>query len=359
MVYVEGYALCSALGDSAKSSVQELKKSRVEPSLLKDDNKYFYMKNPPKNDYYDIMEHVARVAIEDANLTQNDIINLGLFIGTSSAKLPLNENFLREGKELLEEVNSSEISAILSERLKIRSFSTLISTACTSSANALVQAKEMIEAGLIDKALVLGVELYNELSIKGFDSFLLLSKDEIRSFDKNRTGTILGEGVSAVILGKEKSNFEFSAGAVIVDITSITSPSVDALVRVMKQSMKEANIEPKDISLIKAHATATLHNDAVEADAISQLFLDSPKVLSFKPYLGHTMGACGTNELVLLMQTLKENFVPKTPNFEELDPEHPLQPTIASSDATYGYSLLNYLGFGGNNCCLVLKYGGE
>ena len=359
MVYVEGYALCSALGDSAKSSMQGLKKSLVEPTLLQDDNKYFYMKNPPTNDYYDIMEHVARVAIEDANLTQDDIRNLGLFIGTSSAKLPLNENFLREGKALLEEVNSSEISAILSERLKIQSFNTLISTACTSSANALVQAKEMIESRLIDKALVLGIELYNELSIKGFDSFLLLSKDTIRPFDKNRDGVILGEGVSAVVLGKEKSEFELSAGTIMLDTSSITSPSVDALVRVMKQSMKEANIEPKDISLIKAHATATIHNDAVEADAINQLFLNPPKVLSFKPYIGHTMGACGTNELVLLMQTLKENFVPKTPNFEEFDSEHPLQPTVTSSDATYGYSLLNYLGFGGNNCCLILKYDGE
>jgi len=359
MVYVEGYALCSALGESVEASMQQLKVSTLEPTRLKDDNKYFYLKNSPTDDYYNIMEHVAKVAMQDANLMQNKIENLGLFIGTSSAKLPLNENLLREGKTLLEEVNVSEVSAVLTERLKIKGFSTLISTACTSSANALVQAKEMIASGLIEKALVLGVELYNELSIKGFDSFLLLSKDKIRPFDKNRNGVILGEGVSAVILGKEKSAFEFSAGTVMLDISSITSPSEEALVKVMKQSIKEANIEPKDISLIKAHATATLHNDAVEADAINQLFSKRPKVLSFKPYLGHTMGACGTNELVLLMQTLKENFVPKTPNFEELDHEHPLEPTLTSSDSTYGYSLLNYFGFGGNNCCLVVKYSGE
>jgi hypothetical protein len=71
MVYVEGYALCSALGESAETSMQQLKISALEASLLKDANKYFYMKNPPKNDYYDIMEHVAKVAMEDANLTQN------------------------------------------------------------------------------------------------------------------------------------------------------------------------------------------------------------------------------------------------------------------------------------------------
>lgn len=357
MVFIEGYALCSALGSSATSSIEGLQSSTIEPKLLEDKNKYFYMETPPSNDYYDMMEHIAKTAIEDANLTTNEIENLALFIGTSSAKLPINEKLLKEGKALLEEVNMNEVSSILAKRLNIKSFNTVISTACTSSANALVQAKEMIASGLIDKALVLGVELYNELSIKGFDSFLLLSKEKIRPFDKNRDGVILGEGVSAVVLGKEKNHFALAAGTVMLDTSSITSPSANALVKVIEQSLKEANIEPKDISLIKAHATATIHNDAVEADAINELFEKPPKVLSFKPYIGHTMGACGTNELVLLMQTLKENFVPKTPNFEELDPKHALQPTLTSSDATYGYSLLNYLGFGGNNCCLILKYG--
>jgi 3-oxoacyl-[acyl-carrier-protein] synthase-1 len=359
MVYIEGYALCSALGNSAKNSVGQLKVGTVEASTLEDKNKYFYLKDHEESDYYESMINVAKTAIEDANLTENERANLGLFIGTSSAKLPINEAFLREDKESLTEINIVEVSDILTARLKINGFSTLISTACTSSANALVQAKEMIESGLINKALVLGVELYNELSIKGFDSFLLLSKEQVRPFDKHRNGVILGEGVSAVILGKKKSSFELCSGSVMLDIGSITSPSTDALVKVMNDAIAEANIEPKDISLIKAHATATLHNDAVEADAINQLFSKLPKVLSFKPYIGHTMGACGSNELVLLMETLKENFIPKTPNFVELDPEHPLTPTQMSSNSSYGYTLLNYFGFGGNNCCLVLKYDGK
>jgi len=357
MIYVEGYALCSALGTTVQSSVKQLKNGEVNPIDIANGNKYFQIENRQEDDYYDIMEKIARDAIKEARLNKEEITNLGLFIGTSSAKLPLNESLLKSGQdELLEEVNVAEVGEILAQRLGIKGFKTLISTACTSSANALVQAREMIESGLIDKALVLGVELYNELSVKGFDSFLLLSKDKIRPFDKHRDGVILGEGVSAVILGKEKSDFELSSGSIMLDTSSITSPSVEALVSVMKQSMKEANIAPNDISLIKAHATATLHNDAVEADAINKLFSSLPKVLSFKPYIGHTMGACGTNELVLLMQTLKENFVPKTPNFEELDPEHPLEPTLTSSTSDYGYSLLNYFGFGGNNCCLVIKY---
>jgi len=356
MVYIEGYALYSSLGESAKTSISQLKKGVLEPTLLEDGNKYFYLKNLLTNNYYDLIESIAKDAIENAKLTKDEISKLGLFIGTSSAKLPLNETLLKEGKAVLEEVNVAEISKIIMKRLNMNGFSTLISTACTSSANALVQAKEMIESGLIEKALILGVELYNELSIKGFDSFLLLSKDKIRPFDKHRDGVILGEGLSAVILGKKVNDFELCSGSILLDIGSITSPSSEALTKVMTKAIKEANIDPKDISLIKAHATATLHNDAVEADAINELFPKLPKVLSFKPYLGHTMGACGTNELVLLMQSLKENFVPKTANFAESDPEHPLEPTLHTSEATYGYSLLNYFGFGGNNCCLVVRH---
>ena len=359
MIYIEGYALCSALGKNIESSVKQLKIGDVEPINLEDGNKYFQIEKHQENDYYEIMEKIAKNAIEDAKLSESDIKHLGLFIGTSSAKLPLNESLLRGGQdELLEEVNVAEVGEILAQRLNIKGFSTLISTACTSSANALVQAKEMIESGLIDKALVLGVELYNELSIKGFDSFLLLSKDKVRPFDKHRDGVILGEGVSAVILGKEKSDFEFSSGSIMLDTGSITSPSSEALVKVMQKAIKEANIEEQDISLIKAHATATLHNDAVEADAINELFPSLPKVFSFKPYIGHTMGACGTNELVLLMESLKVGFIPKTANFLELDPEHPLEPTLTSSQSSHGYSLLNYFGFGGNNCCLVIKHEG-
>ena len=355
MIYIEGYALCSSLGNSVESSFEQLRKSPIEPSTLEDGNKYFHLNEHQENNYYDIMERIARDAIRNAKLSNDEIMNLGLFIGTSSAKLPINEAFLKMGKEILEEINMAEVSQVLAKRLNIKGFTTLISTACTSSSNALVQAKEMIESGLIDKALIVGVELYNELSIKGFDSFLLLSKDQIRPFDKNRTGVILGEAVSAVILGKKKSSFELCAGEIMLDTNSITSPSVDALVKVMNATIEQANIEPKDISLIKAHATATLHNDAVEADAINQLFTNPPKVLSLKPYLGHTMGACGTNELVLLIQALKENFIPKTPNFSELDPEHPLEPTLTASDASSEYTLLNYLGFGGNNCCLIIR----
>ena len=358
MIFVEGYALTCALGESAKRSVEALKSEPKEPNRLADGNRYYFFREASAKEYYQTIEAIAKEAILDANLNQEEINNLGLFIGTSSPKLPLYEAYLK--KETQEETSLYvyEVTQKLAHALEIKGFKTLISTACTSSANALVQAKEMIASGLIEKALILGVEFYNELSIKGFESFLLLSKDKIAPFDKNRNGVILGEGISAVILGKKKSLFRVASGVIHVDTNAITSPRATSLEAIMRQSIKEAHIEPNHIQMVKAHATATLHNDEVEAQALKQIFTNNTVITSFKPYLGHTMGACGTNELVLLMEALKDGFMPKTLNFSQEDPKQPLTPLLYQKKAKEGHYLLNNFAFGGNNCCVVLEFQG-
>ena len=359
MVFVEGYALNCACGATAQSSIETLKQETISPRQLNDGNRYYFLKEQATTDYYQQIEKIANEAIKDANLSKEEIASLGLFIGTSSPKLPLYECYLRGESKEESSLYVTELTQTLSEALKINGFRTLISTACTSSANALVQAKEMIESGLIDKALVVGVELYNELSIKGFDAFLLLSRDKIRPFDANRDGVILGEGLSAVVLGKKETTMELSAATVMLDTNAITSPTASSLKEIMQTTIQQKELNPSDLVMVKAHATATLHNDDVEADALNELFGEKrPFISSFKPYLGHTMGACGTNELVLLMESLKQGFIPKTINFNQEDPQHRLTPLLHEEQAQKGYYLLNYFGFGGNNCCLLLNFKG-
>ncbi|HIP51069.1 MAG TPA: hypothetical protein EYG94_03185 [Campylobacterales bacterium] len=358
MIYIEGYSLNCSLGKSATESILNLQKRVVQPSTLSDDNKYYYIEEHQEQNYYESIVKIAREAILDAKISKEELHKIGLFIGTSSAKLPINEALLKANDEMLEKLNLSELSSIVMEELEIKGFNTIISTACTSSANALLQAKEMIEAGLIEKALVVGIELFNELSIKGFNSFQLLSQDKIRPFDKHRDGVILGEGLSAIVLGRKQSSFEFTSGSILVDTASITSPTSTNLIKVMKNAMTKAKLSPKDISTIKAHATGTLENDKAEAEAIIHLFPSYTNITTLKPYIGHTMGACGTNELVLLMESLKQNFIPKALNFSQVDDIHPLKPLTLNIPAISGYYLLNYLGFGGNNCCLIIKYNG-
>ncbi len=360
MIYIEGYALITSLGKSAKASVSALREENIKPiskPLFMDGIKYYKILDSKPLDYYDQIEQVAKSAISHANINPKEIENMALFIGTSSAKLPLNEYYAQESGELLKDLYMSEVSEIIAKKLGIKGFRTIISTACTSSANALIQAKEMIESGLIKKALVVGVELYNQLTLKGFDSFMLLTKTEMKPFDKDRDGIILGEALSAVVLGHNPSQFGLVGGAVTVDTSSITAPHHNNLKEVMSQALKNANIHPHEIELIKAHATASIQNDISEAKAINLLFSKKvPPVLPLKPYIGHTMGACGTNELVLFLESLKEGFIPKAIHFENRDEACALTPNLEELEAKKGYYLLNYFGFGGNNSSLVMHY---
>ena len=91
MIFIEGYALNCALGDSAKSSVEALKREPKEPSTLEDNNRYYFFQEASNKNYYQQIEAIAKEAISNANLNDHEIKDLGLFIGTSSTKLPLYE----------------------------------------------------------------------------------------------------------------------------------------------------------------------------------------------------------------------------------------------------------------------------
>ena len=359
MIYVEGYALISPLGDSAEEAVNSLKNYDYEPEKLESGHLYYKIKNIKPLDYYDIIEKSIRDAIKHAKIPEESLTNTALFIGTSSAKLPLNEKYAKEDGVLLKDLYVDEITDIISKRIGLNGFKTIISTACTSSSNALIQAREMINSGLIERAIVVGVELHNVLSIRGFESFMLLTKSKIMPFDKDRDGIILGEAVSTVVLSKNKSAFELAGGAIKVDTNSITAPTPKSLAMVMDEAIKSAQIDAKDIIVIKTHSTATRQNDEAEAQGIGIVFdKQIPQVVTLKPYIGHTMGACGTNEMVLLLESLRQGFIPKSINFESMDSDCMIEPSLHETAAKNGYYLLNYFGFGGNNSSLVLKYTG-
>lgn len=356
MIYIEGYALISSLGKSAKESIECLRNKPILPLDIEGIKYYRIVNNEPLG-YYDSIEKVVRDAIDDAKISTEELKSTALFIGTSSAKLPINEAHAKECGVLLKDLYMSEVGDIIAKRIGLSGYRTIISTACTSSSNALIQAKEMIESGLIKRAIVVGVELYNELSIKGFDSFMLLSKNSLRPFDKSRDGIVLGEALSAIVLGDKPSDVTLVGGAICVDTGSITAPNFKNLKDVMHQAILSAKIIPNDIKLIKAHATASIQNDIAEAQAISLLFgKNRPNILTLKPYIGHTMGACGTNEFALLLASFEQGIIPKSINSNEIDEECGVTPNLEELVAKEGYYLLNYFGFGGNNSSLVIKY---
>ncbi|MBI5612687.1 MAG: hypothetical protein HY942_06455 [Gammaproteobacteria bacterium] len=240
-----------------------------------------------------------------------------------------------------------------------------LSTACSSSANALLVAADLIRRGQVERALVIGVEGLSAVALSGFHSLLLLDPQGCRPFDADRRGMQLGEAVAAVLLEGEHSKTSRDTGASLLgganlcDIHHVTSAAPDgsAMRAVMEMALADAGLAPADIALIKAHGTGSPDNDAAEAAAMRALFGDDlPPFTGLKRYLGHTLGACGAVELAALLGCLRAGFVPPTAGFSAPDPELRIAPLVESRPAPTGAAMLNFFGFGGNYASLIVSH---
>ncbi len=363
MIYINGYEIISAIGENLEQNIDAIKEERTNISkinTLKDrENLYYKIKDLKQEDFFDILEKTIVSALKMADIDNSE--DIALFTGTSSINIALNEDIYNKTSEILQDANIKTINLTLKKRLGIKGFETIISSTCSSSSNALLQAKNMIECGLIDKAIVVGYELFNQLCFAGFDTFMLLSPKKIKPFCQDRDGTILGEAVSAIVISKKKSKFCISGGATRVDTTNITSSKPDGskIAHIIKDSLKNANIKNQEIIAIKAHAAGTFQSDEIEAKAIHAVFDLLPPVFTLKPFIGHTMGGCGLNELVLFIGCLNEGFIPKSLNYCDEKNDCDIYPTNKQLVAKNGSYLLNYFGFGGNNSCLILNFNKE
>jgi 3-oxoacyl-[acyl-carrier-protein] synthase-1 len=349
-VFIERFGVCSALGENLASHVEVLKNKNLNAPISKinikesaDEYELPYYK--AKTDFDTFLGQIGEICKDTA-----------LFVGSSSLGVELNEK----------EYASSGIKVLgydmqmpkICEKLNIKSYNRyLFCTACTSSANALTYAAKMIKAGIIKSALVLGVEVPNRLSLYGFMSLGLLSKSAILPFDKKRDGIVLGEGYGFVLLSNKKSEWEFVNGESQNDIASITSPSIDGrtLSNVVTKILKDAKLKPKQIDLIKLHATASDSNDISENAGICKIFQKIPTAIALKGYMGHTLGACGICELAFLLGALEKNIAPKSMGFEQKDESFDISPTTKNEFWNGSYILLNHLAFGGNTTSILIK----
>lgn len=316
-----------------------------------------------------ILTSVIEDAIKEAGYSKKQRKDLHIFIGSTSMNMAQNEAFNqeylnhRQGRELIN-VGYGYVGDLVKEIVGSKYSSVGFLTACTSSVNAMITASKMIEAKKIKNALIVGVELHNKTTYKGFESLMLISNSKVyKPFDKASDGIILGEGCSAIILDAQKkhdNDFEILGSCSISDnyAETTTNPNGEVVAQTMDNAMLEAGITIRDLDLIKAHATGSENNNLSEARAIDILFEKyntSCKVTALKPFIGHTLGASGTNEIVLIEQTLKEGFIPPTYGFKEKIQDikfAPLQKTFYTQEATF---LCNSVGFGGSNCAVVIS----
>ncbi|MDT8317174.1 MAG: beta-ketoacyl synthase N-terminal-like domain-containing protein [bacterium] len=314
-------------------------------------------------------------ALHNAGLENDSLDDTALLVGATGYVAAAEAKYLEEIKKgdprpvPLAIAGPGDTSAVLAEKLALEGPLMTVSTACTSGANALVAAERMIRLGEVRRAIVVGVELLNSLTISGFNSLMLLSPGGCRPFDAERDGIHLGEAIGAVILeraetGKPHTD-EGKKGLFLCGLSSICdthnvislNPDGSSLLRVMKGALLAAGVSAGEIKGIKAHGIGSKDNDSAEAKAMKMLFKgEAPPFTSLKGYLGHTLAASALVETIAFFQCVEKGFLPAASGFSTEDPEIGRSPIEKQLPSIKGYFLLNYLGFGGSNTSMVLKY---
>ncbi len=372
-VYVrEAVAFCS-LGNTATEITQNFhaecpstfKELRFGSQVISREYREMRRKKVTQADeFYTTLKHLLSELIKTSKLTGEELSECALLLGSTSMNIPCAESFFREqaDQRMLAYIGYGEIGEQMSMYFGMGGEVSFFTTACTSSANALLYAQRGVASKRFKRAIVVGFEFYNELTMAGFETLGLLSRDGCRPFDANRCGIILGEGCAAVLIDTVSSSYStqflLRGGASGCDITSPTSHSIDGavVVETIKNALHDAKISPKDVILIKAHGTGTENNDWAEGKGLEQSFKSLPSIVGLKPFLGHTLGGCGAIELSVLWFCMREGFVPKTKGFECIDNRINISPCLEEQESRDGILLLNHFGFGGSGVVLVAQF---
>jgi 3-oxoacyl-[acyl-carrier-protein] synthase-1 len=375
--YIRGMGLSCALGCDAQTCVTSMLAGQVQPvdlqlNALGDPLHLRFYRLRDEHDLFDVarmQRHIApvvRAAVGQARLSAEEIRILPVFVGSSSFTIGQSESVYAESlaRHPAEAVpmpitGYHHIAAYAQRVLGSVGDTYVYNTACTASANALLGAVRMLEQGWYRHALVIGAEFANLTTLTGFAGLQLLT-EVLRPFDAKRQGIVLGEGIGAVVLSHIRGSepvLRLVGGASNCDTYSITTANPDghSVAAVLKQALNHSQIEPSQVHGIKAHGTGTPAGDTAEALGMQRIFAHPPRVCALKPYLGHTLGACGVNELVLFAGALMQGVLPATPDLQHPDPGFTWQPSTALCPAPVGHYLLNHFGFGGNNTVLVLE----
>ena len=255
----------------------------------------------------------------------------------------------------------------IADLLGIRDYLTTISTACSSSANAILLGARMIRKGLLDRVVAGGCESLTKFHLQGFNALKILDKQPCKPFDAKRNGINLGEGGAYIVIESEESAME-SGKPVFCELSgwgnsceafhqTASSPDGIGAYLAMKKALEVSGIEPERIDYINAHGTGTDNNDIAEGRAIEQLFGNTiPKVSSTKPFTGHTTSAAGAAEAIISIVGLQNNVIWPNLNFSEQMPElsfHPVTELLQNEDIKIVMS--NSFGFGGNDTSLIFK----
>lgn len=252
----------------------------------------------------------------------------------------------------------------LAKNFGLRGYTDTMNTACSSSANSIMQGARMLKAGKAKRAIVGGVDSLAKYTVNGFNSLQIFSDEITRPFDANRKGLNLGEGAAYLVLERE----EDAVGKTIYGEVrgfgnsndayhpSSMSPEAIGVRGAINGALETAVISPSDVSYVNAHGTGTGNNDYTELHGMSQIFDAVPPFISTKSFTGHTLAAAGAIEAVYSLLSIQYQEIYPTFNWQSQMPEFDLKPQLDFvSNAEVKHVLSNSFGFGGNCSSLILS----
>ena len=289
-----------------------------------------------------------------------------LLLATTTGEIDLLERAVASGCGDAEESRPERLLARLAAALGLRARARVVSSACASSTLALALAAEEVARDPAAACLVIACDAVTEFVFAGFSTLMALDPHGARPFDRGRRGLTLGEGAAFALVMEEararRAGFRPLARLIgwgaSCDANHMTGPAQDGsgLARAIRQSLAVAGRAPDAIGSICAHGTGTPYNDAMELKAFRAALPGcSPPTYSVKGGLGHTLGAAGLIEALLVAASLRTDIAPPTVGLQGIDPEAAGLVRAAAAPIASHTALTTNSGFGGVNAALVLE----
>jgi 3-oxoacyl-[acyl-carrier-protein] synthase-1 len=399
-VVVTGMGIVSSIGNNAQEVVASLREARSGITAAEDYAKLGFrsqVHGSLKVDLETAVDRRARrfmgdgaayawiamnQAIQDAGLEEKDISNprTGLIVGSggpstraivAAADTTRQSGPKRVGPFAVPKAMSSTCSANLSTWFKTKGVNYSISSACSTSANCIGNAAEMIQWGKQDMMFAGGAEELDWTLSVLFDAMGAMSskynatpEKASRAYDKHRDGFVISGGGGIVIL--EELEHAKARGAKIyaelvgygatADGADMVAPSGEGAVRCMKMALEKVK---GPVDYINPHATSTPVGDIPEIDAIREVFgpRAMPPISATKSLTGHSQGAAGVHEAIYTLLMMRHGFIAESANIEEIDPAVADAPIVRSriDNAKIDIAMSNSFGFGGTNAVLVFQ----
>lgn len=317
----------------------------------------------------------AREALDDAAIPNFESLRTGFVSANTVGGMDKSEDFFVDfladnNKGKLRNIFDHECGSkteIVADKLGITDYMTTISTACSSSANAIFYGARLIKNDLLDVVIAGGTDALTKFTLNGFNTLMILDKQFCKPFDEHREGLNLGEGAGYLVLVSEKvaktlikpvycklSGYNNSNDAYH---QTASSPDGTGSYLAMKGALDKSGLKPSDIDYINLHGTGTPNNDSAEGTAVKRLFEPQyPPMSSTKSFTGHTLGASGGVEAVFSVLAIRHGIIYPNLRFETQMSELPFQPeTRFMKGQKINHVMSNSFGFGGNCTSLIFS----